>query len=71
MARSVKVAIAGASGIGKHHAKWHYEAGSEVVGFLGRDEERCKVLHVFCRGQKPPFFTVKHPPRPYKATIQK
>jgi len=43
MARSVKVAIAGASGIGKHHAKWHYEAGSEVVGFLGRDEERCKA----------------------------
>ena len=33
------VAIAGASGIGKHHAKWFHQAGARVVGFLGRKEE--------------------------------
>ena len=34
------VAIAGASGIGKHHAKWFHQAGARVVGFLGSSEER-------------------------------
>ena len=34
------VAIAGASGIGKHHAKWFHQAGARVVGFLGSNEER-------------------------------
>ena len=34
------VAIAGASGIGKHHAKWFHQAGTRVVGFLGSSEER-------------------------------
>lgn len=40
-ARALRVAIAGASGIGRHHGKWHHQAGAEVVGFLGRDEQRC------------------------------
>ncbi len=39
----LRVAIAGASGIGRHHAKWHHRAGASVVGFWGRDEQRCAV----------------------------
>ena len=37
----MRVAVAGASGIGKHHAKWYHQAGCEVVGFLGRSEDSC------------------------------
>ena len=36
MERALRVAIAGASGIGKHHAKWFHCVGTQVVGFLGR-----------------------------------
>lgn len=36
-----RVAVAGASGIGKHHAKWHHVAGSQVVAFLGSTPETC------------------------------
>lgn len=36
-----KVAVIGASGIGKHHAKWHHQSGSEVVAFLGSNADRC------------------------------
>ena len=39
MERALRVAIAGASGIGKHHAKWFHRAGAQVVGFLGRCRE--------------------------------
>ena len=39
MEKVLRVAIAGASGIGKHHAKWFHQAGAEVVGFLGSSEE--------------------------------
>lgn len=41
MASPLRVAVAGASGIGKHHAKWHHLAGAAVVGFLGRSESSC------------------------------
>ena len=37
----LSVAIIGASGIGKHHAKWHQIAGSRVVAFLGSSPESC------------------------------
>ncbi|MCY3667337.1 MAG: Gfo/Idh/MocA family oxidoreductase [Gemmatimonadetes bacterium] len=39
MERPLRVAIAGASGIGKHHAKWFHRVGAQVVGFLGRSRE--------------------------------
>lgn len=39
MERALRVAIAGASGIGKHHAKWFHRAGAQVIGFLGRSRE--------------------------------
>ena len=39
MEEVLRVAIAGASGIGKHHAKWFHQAGTQVVGFLGSSEE--------------------------------
>ena len=39
MERAPRVAIVGASGIGKHHAKWFHRAGAQVVGFLGRSRE--------------------------------
>ncbi len=37
----MRVAVAGVNGIGKHHAKWHYLAGAEVVAFLGSSEDTC------------------------------
>ena len=39
MERPLRVAIAGASGIGKHHAKWFHRVDAQVVGFLGRSRE--------------------------------
>ena len=39
MERALRVAVAGASGIGKHHAKWFHRAGAQVVGFWGRSWE--------------------------------
>jgi len=41
MEKKIRVAIAGVSGIGKHHAKWYHMAGAEVVAFLGSSEETC------------------------------
>jgi len=43
MANRLRVAVAGASGIGKHHAKWYHLAGCEVVGFLGSSPDSCAV----------------------------
>ena len=40
---SLKVAVAGASGIGKHHAKWFDRWGCQVVGFLGTSEPTCRA----------------------------
>lgn len=39
MAAKARVAIIGASGIGKQHAKWFHLLGCEVVAFLGRTPE--------------------------------
>ena len=39
MNRPLKIAVAGASGIGRHHAKWHAQTGSWVVAFLGSRPE--------------------------------
>jgi len=36
---ALRVAIAGAGGIGRHHAKWHAQTGSDVVAVLGRRAE--------------------------------
>ncbi|MBI2191955.1 MAG: Gfo/Idh/MocA family oxidoreductase [Planctomycetes bacterium] len=36
------VAIVGASGVGKHHAKWFHLAGCEVVAFAGTSTESCE-----------------------------
>ena len=41
MANRLRVAVAGASGIGKHHAKWYHLAGCEVIGFLGSNQDSC------------------------------
>lgn len=35
----LKAAVIGASGIGKHHAKWLHREGCEVVAFVGTTEE--------------------------------
>lgn len=39
MAKQVKVAIIGASGIGKQHAKWFHLSGCDVAAFAGRTPE--------------------------------
>ena len=39
MKEGLRVAVAGANGIGKHHAKWFDQAGAQVVGFLGSNEQ--------------------------------
>jgi predicted dehydrogenase len=41
MQRAIRVAIAGVSGIGKHHAKWHHLAGADVVAFWGSSADSC------------------------------
>lgn len=41
MDRPLRVAVAGASGIGRHHANWHAHLGAEVVAFLGSSRDRC------------------------------
>ena len=38
---TLRVAVAGATGIGKHHAKWYHRWGCDVVGFLGSSQESC------------------------------
>ena len=37
----LRVAVIGASGIGRHHANWHDSVGSQVVAFVGTTPERC------------------------------
>ncbi len=41
MSEPLRVAIVGASGIGRHHANWHDAVGSRVVAFVGTTPERC------------------------------
>lgn len=43
MKPSLRVAVAGASGIGKHHAKWYHDCGCEVVAFLGSGDASCRT----------------------------
>jgi len=43
MDEKTKVAVIGARGIGKHHAKWHHLSGAEVVAFVGTSEETCRA----------------------------
>ena len=38
----LRVAVAGASGIGRHHANWHAQVGGEVVAILGSRPGRCQ-----------------------------
>ena len=38
---TLRVAVAGATGIGKHHAKWYHRWGCDVVAFLGSSAESC------------------------------
>lgn len=46
---ALKVAVIGARGIGRHHAKWYALCGCEVVAFVGANEARlgetAKMLH--------------------------
>ncbi len=39
MPQQLRAAIIGASGMGKHHAKWLHELGCQVVGFAGSSEQ--------------------------------
>ena len=43
MEQALRVAVVGASGIGRHHAKWHHLAGCRVVAFLGTSPESCRA----------------------------
>ena len=43
MTSPLRVAVAGASGIGKHHAKWYDSCGCDVVAFLGSNEKSCRA----------------------------
>ena len=42
MTQPLRVAVAGASGIGRHHANWHAQVGGEVVAILGSRTDRCE-----------------------------
>jgi predicted dehydrogenase len=42
MTEKLRVAVAGASGIGKHHAKWYHGADCEVSCFLGSGPDSCE-----------------------------
>lgn len=44
------VAIIGARGIGKHHAKWFHLAGCHVVAFSGTSPETCRQTEEMLRG---------------------
>jgi predicted dehydrogenase len=46
---ALRVAIAGAGGVGRHHAKWHHQAGASVVGFWGRDQQSCAATEARLR----------------------
>lgn len=50
MAEKTRVAVIGARGIGKHHAKWHHISGAEVVAFAGTSEETCGQTEGILRG---------------------
>ena len=50
MAEKIRVAVIGARGIGKHHAKWHHLSGAEVVAFAGTSEETCRQTEEILRG---------------------
>ncbi len=42
---TLKVAVLGASGIGKNHARWFHQHGCEVVAFLGSSAESVARTH--------------------------
>ena len=42
MSPPLRVAVAGASGIGRHHANWHAQVGGEVAAILGSRPDRCE-----------------------------
>ncbi len=50
MSRPLRAAVIGASGIGKHHAKWLHALGCEVVGFAGTSAERVEATAQVLRG---------------------
>src|SRR5687768_9099806 len=39
MSETFKVAVIGASGIGKNHARWFHQHGCDVVAFVGSSPE--------------------------------
>ena len=47
---TLSVAVAGATGIGKHHAKWYHRWGCDVVAFLGSSPESCSRTETALRG---------------------
>jgi predicted dehydrogenase len=49
VSRPLRVAIAGARGIGKHHAKWFAHAGCEVVAIYGTTETSANTAAVALR----------------------
>ncbi|MBT4498230.1 MAG: Gfo/Idh/MocA family oxidoreductase [Gemmatimonadetes bacterium] len=53
MTEKLRVAVAGASGIGKHHAKWYHGADCEVIGFLGSGPDSCEQTAQTLRGLFP------------------
>ena len=50
MSKPLRAGIIGASGIGKHHAKWFHEVGCEVVGFAGTSAESIAATEEALRG---------------------
>jgi predicted dehydrogenase len=45
----VKVAVIGASGIGKQHAKWFHVEGCDVVGYVGRTDESVRATEALLK----------------------
>lgn len=56
--RHPRVAVLGASGIGRHHARWWKVDGANVIAFLGSTasslQHTADVLHQYLGGQQPP-----------------
>jgi len=50
MTRPLRAGVIGASGIGKHHAKWLHQVGCEVVGFAGTREDSVAATEEALRG---------------------
>jgi len=50
MGKTLRAGVIGASGIGKHHAKWLNALGCEVVAFAGTSPERLAVAEEALRG---------------------